>query len=114
MLDVTKKQNESLNGLKEKLSENEKLSQNHQNNMESTNEKISEITEEREHIQKELYSYMSRLSDLQIHTESLEDEHKKDLSDYEDKINKMKFTIEEKEEQVRLILIKLNMNLKFD
>ena len=103
MFEVTKKQDESLSSLKEKLSEKEELSKNIQNDMETNNEKISEITEERNHIQNELYTYMSRLSDLQIHTETLEDEHKKVLSDNEDTINKLNFTIEEKEKQVSRI-----------
>ena len=52
-------------------------------------------------MQKELYSYMSQLSNLKIHTESLEMEHQKELKSLQEKLNASELLVGEKEKLVK-------------
>lgn len=103
MLITNKKQNETLDFLKEKLSEKERVNSDLQEINETSAAKTKSLTEERDLVQTELYSYMSRFSDLQIHKENLEVEFTEHKTRTEEKIHSLTFSIKAKDAQVSLM-----------
>lgn len=100
MLVANKKQNESLNYLKEKLADAEKLNTELEESNGSMKLEVTSYSEEKDNLQNELYGYMSRFSDLQLHNENQELEHKNSISTLEEKINSLRYSIEEKDKIV--------------
>jgi hypothetical protein len=73
------------------------------------------LTEERDLIQSELYSYMSRFSDLQIHRENSDAEFAEYKTKVEEKIHSLTFQIREKDtqlEEYKLRCSEMNENLE--
>jgi hypothetical protein len=59
-----------------------------------------DLKQQKNDLKEELYSYMNRLSEIQIHKESLEIEFQNQLKTNEDKLKSNMFLIEEKDKQV--------------
>jgi chromosome segregation ATPase len=63
-------------------------------------ESIDNWAQEKDNIEKELYSYMSRLSELQIHKETLENDFRKQIQDMDDKLKSNILMLEERDAQI--------------
>lgn len=115
MLKKNKSQTDNIESLREKL-----------NNLESDcalkDEQISSWTDEKEeliqqkaNLKDELYSYMNRLSELQIHKENTELEHRNQLKENEEKLKSSMFALEEKDAEIDKLKQRINdINDEFD
>ena len=120
MLDTSKNQSESLDDLKEKLRKSESLNQEYSEKIESWKDekevhiweiykisllifsmkqfkKLKDLVDQKNGLQNELYSYMSQLSNLKIHTESIQSEHQKETTNLEEIIRANNLITQEKE-----------------
>ncbi len=108
MLVANKKQNESLDYLKEKLNVKEGLCVELTVKVDSMSSQIEQNTEEKENLQSQLYEYMSRFSELQLHNESLQEERRVAVEKWEEKIRSLSFAVEEKTQQCDDLKRKIN------
>ena len=100
MLKKNKTQTDQIENLKVKLNELEvdcTLKKEQIANW--TNEK-EELTQQKLNLKDELYSYMNRLSELEIHKENIELEHHTRLKTNEDKLSSIMFSLDEKDSEI--------------
>ncbi len=76
--------------------------------MDSLCSEVRRGSEEKENLQTELYEYMSRFSELQLHTESVQEEGRVVVERHEEKIRSLGFTVEEKTQAYEELKRKMN------
>ena len=100
LLKRNKSQTDQIQTLKEKLNQLESDSYTKDEIIENWKTEKEDINQQRNDLKDELYSYMNRFSELQIHKESLEIEFRNQLKTNEDKLHSNLYALEEKDNQV--------------
>jgi len=108
LLQSNKKQADLINGLKENLNEIEERNKQKVGEENKWTAERDDLIQEKQHLQTELYSYMNRLSDLQIHKENIELQFHNQSTTYEEKLKSLGLNIQEKEAQIEALKQKIS------
>ncbi len=108
LLKSSKSQNELVNELKERVNEYKAKFEKQLCLLESWSAERDDLTQQKSDIKAELYSYMTRFSELQIHKENLEMELRGQIKVHEEKVRSVNVILEEKEVEIVTLQERIN------
>jgi chromosome segregation ATPase len=108
LIKKSKSQSDTLDSLREQLKNTEADLENQQQFAQKWTEEKDDIIEHKKELEKELYDYMNRYSQLKIHKENIELQFQNQLSTAEEKLKSNKISLDTKDDQINKLKEQIN------